>query len=327
MPGGRAITAPLSDYLAISTYDLMANEAEYGHKLRILRIMRALIEHPNGYTKGELADRYQVSRDTIKRDIEAFRSAGFIVDCDNNHRYKFVVNQPLKQLKDLLHFSEEDQLLLSRAIDYVGENSSRAVRLKKKLASLYDYRMLGHTYLRKPYLEKFNQLQEAINEKQQVLLLNYRSSNSNVVSDRLVEPFHLNPPEDILQAYDVNRQNIRYFRMSRIMRIRFSGEPWQYEHRHMVMPADPFRIVDRQQVSVHLRLQVGAYNDLIERFPLAAAFAQPAAEENVYDFQCKVNHRFLGLTNFILGTHHQIEVLEPDSLLEHLRSEVEKIQF
>ncbi len=305
----------------------MSDEAEYGTKLRLLRIMRALMEHPNGYTKKELAERYNVNPSTIKRDFESFADAGFLTRRDNRHRYKFVVNRPYKELKDLLHFSEEDQLLLSKAIDHVGEHSKRAGRLKKKLASLYDYHLLGHAYLRKPYLERLDQLQKAINEKQQILLLNYRSSNSNIVSDRLVEPFHVNPPEDILQAYDVNRNDIRYFRVSRISRIRFSGEPWQNEPRHQVMRADPFRIVDNVQVMVHLRLKVGAYNDLIERFPLTASHIQPAVEENLYDFQCLVNHRFLGLSNFILGTHHQVEVLEPESLIEHLQEEVAQMKF
>lgn len=91
-----------------------------------------------------------------------------------------------------------------------------------------------------------------------------------------------------------------------------------------MLATDPFRIVSDEQAMVHLRLRVGGYNELVERFPLSKAYIQEdAEEEGIYDFQCRVNRKFYGLTNFILGFHHQVvEVLEPEELKEHLREEV-----
>lgn len=306
----------------------MARDTEYGTKLRMLRVMRALLDLPFGYTKRQLADQYGVDPDTIKNDFTAFENVGLVVRYDENYRYGFAENNPYKQLKDLLHFSEEDQLLLMQAIDQIAPHTKRGERLKRKLGSLYDYHRLGYSYLRKPYLSKVDALMEAKKEKRQVVLQDYRSSNSNVVSDRVVEPFHPSPPDDTLQAFDVEKQELRHFRISRITRIRFTENDWQYEARHVVLPTDPFRIVDPKQELVHLRLKVGAYNELIERFPLTKAYIQEASEDEVYDFQCMVNHQFLGLTNFILGFHHQlVEILEPESLIEHLRAEVKKMRF
>lgn len=303
-------------------------EKEYGTKLRLLRVMRALLENPKHYTKRQLAELYQVTPDTITNDFEALTSAGFVVEYDEKYRYYFVEEKPFTQLKDLLHFSEEDQAVLYRAIDQVTDSSKRGQRLKKKLASLYDYRRLGHAYLRKPYLTKVDLLMQGKNERRQVILRDYSSSNSNEVRDRLVEPFHPSPPDDTLQAFDVDKQELRHFRISRITRVEMTDTPWQFEGHHNIMLTDPFRIVDSNQVMVHLRLRVGAKNELVERFPLTQSYIQEAAEEGIYDFQCMVNHRFLGLTNFILGFHHQlVEVLGPESLLDHLQEEVEKMDF
>jgi predicted DNA-binding transcriptional regulator YafY len=303
-------------------------EKEYGTKVRLLRVMRALLENPKHYTKRQLAELYQVTPDTITNDFEALTSAGFVVEYDGKYRYYFVEEKPFTQLKDLLHFSEEDQAVLYRAIDQVTDSSKRGQRLKKKLASLYDYRRLGHAYLRKPYLTKVDLLMQGKNEKRQVILRDYSSSNSNEVRDRLVEPFHPSPPDDTLQAFDVDKQELRHFRISRITRVEMTDTPWQFEGHHNIMLTDPFRIVDSNQVMVHLRLRVGAKNELVERFPLTQSYIQEAAEEGIYDFQCMVNHRFLGLTNFILGFHHQlVEVLGPESLLDHLQEEVEKMDF
>lgn len=301
--------------------------SEYGTKVRLLRIMLAVLERPFGYTKKQLATRYAKSEDTIEHDFNAFTDAGLVWQQDLKFRYAFAEEKPLRQLKDLLHFSEEDQLLLMQAIDQIAPNNKRSETLKKKLASLYDYHRLGYAYLRRPYLSKIDALEEARKEKKRAILQDYHSTNSNIVNDRLIEPFHVNPAEDIVQAFDVDKKELRYFRISRFARVRTTEDPWQFEHRHIVMPADPFRIVDAAQETVHIRLNIGAYNDLIERFPLCKSYVQPSAEPDVYDLQCKVNKQFIGITNFLLGNHGGVEVIEPDSLIEHLREEVKKMKF
>jgi len=306
----------------------MQKEHEYGTKVRLLRVMRAILDWPYGYTRRQLAERYGVSRDTIDRDFEALQHAGFVLRADNKHRYAFVEDQPYKELKSLLHFSEEDQLLLEQAIDQIADHTQRGQKLKRKLGSLYDYGRLGYAYLRKPHLTKVDLLLKAQKEKRQVILEHYRSSNSDAIRNRLVEAFHISPADDMLHAYDLDRRDLRHFRLSRFQRVQLTDQPWQYENHHHLISTDPFRIVDAQQVMVHLRLKVGAYNELVERFPLTKRYIEPAEQEGVFDFQCKVNHRFLGITNFILGHYHQwIEVLAPDELLDHLRKTVEDMHF
>jgi predicted DNA-binding transcriptional regulator YafY len=301
---------------------------EYGTKTRLLRIMRALIERPFGYTKRQLADQYGKHIDTINGDFEAFKNAGFEIQKDDQHRYAFRMDRTYQELKDILFFSEADQALLMKAIDQVDLHSKRGQRLKRKLDSLYDYHKLGFSTLRRPYLNKIDSLEQAKKEKRVVILEHYHSSNSGRISNRRVEPFHPAPADDMLHAYDIDQQVLRHFRLSRFERVQLTDQPWQYERRHIVLPTDPFRIVDANQVQVHLRFRVGAYNELIERFPQTRSYIQPDAEKDVYDFQAPVNHRFLGLSNFILGFHHQvIEILEPDGLIEHLRSEVQNMHF
>jgi len=308
----------------------MSKEKEYGTKQRLLRILFAIVENPKGYTKKRLADLYADGKEsTIKHDFQAFKNAGLQLDFEKkNYCYYFKEEQKYKQLKDLLHFSEEDQAMINLIIDRIDTNGKRGQRLKKKLASLYDYKRLGHAYLRKPYLTRVDLLLQAKADRQQVILRDYRSSNKNKISDRLVEGFHVSPPDDTLQAYCVHSKGLRHFRISRISRVQLTRTPWAFEGHHTIMRTDPFRIVQNQQVMVHLRLKVGAYNELIERFPLTKSYITESEEEDIFDFQCMVNYKFLGLTNFILGYYHQlVEVLEPDSLLDHLRDTVEKMDF
>ena len=300
-------------------------------------VLRAIQEQPYRYTKRQLAEQYGVSKDAIDGDFDAFRNAGFELDYDGKYRYAFAADQPFENLKALLQLEDADQLRLLRALQQLDGPSDKLLRLQKRLAAIFgnqqDYPGAADTpsavstpgpeHWRRPYLTKFQLLEQARQQKVQVVLLDYRSSNSNEVRDRLVEPFHVVMEDDTVQAYDVDKQKLRHFRISRIRRIRMTETPWAYEPSHKKLATDPFRIVDDQQVLVHLRLKVGAYNELVERYPLTKAYIQEDGElEHIYDFECRVNHKFYGLTNFILGFHHQvIEVIAPAELKRHLERE------
>ncbi len=306
----------------------MPAENEYGYKIRLLRVMRDIIERPYGYTKQYFAERYGAHEDTIKNDFDTFGELGLELDWDHKRRYAFKVNKPLKKISGLLFFSEEERVLLYDAIHNLRTTPERQAHLIQKLHSLYDYSRLGFAYLRKPHLTKVDLLEQAKAEKRQVILEGYRSSNNNLVSDRLIEPFHIVPADDMLHGFDADKRVIRHFRLTRFIRVKLTDRPWQNEGSHNIMKTDPFRIVTNNQITVHLRLSVGAYNELIERYPLTRPHIEETADPNFFDFQADVNHNFYGLTNFILGFYQlNIEVLHPPTLLEHLRAEVGKMKF
>lgn len=301
--------------------------SEFTPRGRIVRILMDLLDKQVGYTKRELMAKYDRSEDMILEDISTLRMAGFIIEVDKKHRYAFKENKPYKQLKNLLHFSEDDKFLLERAIDQISPHTKSGDRLKRKLSALYDYHKLGHAYLRKPYLSKLDLLEKAQQDKKVVVLENYRSSNSNNISNRNVEPFYINPSDDSLHAFDIDIRELRHFRISRFKRVLSTGIDWQHEGFHHIKLTDPFRINDDKQTPIHIRFDVGAYNELIERFPKTEMHILEDAEEGIYDLQCDVNHRFLGLTNFILGFHHQlVEIVEPEILREHIAEQLDKIK-
>jgi predicted DNA-binding transcriptional regulator YafY len=306
----------------------MAKESEYGTKTRLLRIMRTIVDRPYAYTKKQLAREYNVHEDTIKGDFEAFRNGGFEMDIDRKGRYAFIVDKPLKKLEELLYFTDQERILLHQAIDSLEASPEQLDRLKRKLHALYDFSKLGHEYLRKPYLSKVDILEEAKKNKKLVTLVNYRSSNSNSVVDRTVEPFHIDVADDTLQAFDPDRQGIRHFRISRISRVKLNEETWSFEGHHKILRTDPFRIVDNNQINVHLRLSVGASNELTSKYPITKTYIMETGDPDIFDFQCSVNERFLGLSNFILGYFNLgIEVVSPDSLRDILNNAISKAKF
>lgn len=299
-------------------------------KYRLLAILKDLLERPYHHTRKALALRYNVSLDTIKKDFNELRDADFLVKSDEKHRYALVPNRSMEYLEEVLFFTETEKNMILEALAAASPgNSLKKVRLEEKLETIYDVSKLGSSLFSKTFLTKANVLEQAKQEKRVVRLIGYRSTNSNEVTDRLVEAFSVGTKEDILQAYDVEKHAIRHFRISRIARVELLPTAWAHETRHYVTATDPFRIVQDKQIFVHLRLKVGGYNELLERFPLAQAYVQPCAKAaGVFDFACKVNAQFYGITNFILGYHeHILEIVEPDILKEHIQRHVSKIKF
>lgn len=299
-------------------------------KNRLLAILKLLIESPNQYTKVMLETKFNIGKDAITSDFEELKDAGFDVQYDKKYRYAIVPNKPMEHLEDMLFFTEaEKEILIEALANNAKASEKRTKRMQEKLNTIYDVSKLGSSLFSRTFLSKANLLEQAKQEKKIVKLINYRSTNSSEVTDRLVEPFQVSVKEDILHAFEVEKKAIRHFRISRIERVELQDADWQYETQHYVTATDPFRIVNDDKVRVHIRLKVGGYNELIERFPLTQAYLQPSANEvGVYDFECNVNEKFFGLTNFILGYHeHIVEIIEPESLIEHIRRHIGKINF
>jgi predicted DNA-binding transcriptional regulator YafY len=295
---------------------------------RILEILRLLIENPGNYTKKELAKLFAVSKDTISRDFEDLRNAGFYLEKDNKHRYYLTAEKSTDLLRELLVLSDSEIEKVKMAlVNSFADQEAR--RISRKIEGMANLPRIGNTIFTKPYLLKTGILFKALREKQKVILHNYKSTNSNTHSDRLIEPFHLSPEEDILHAFDLNRDEIRHFRISRIERITQLDDDWENEGKHNIIATDIFKIANKDQVKVHLRIKTGGYNELIERYPLSKGFLTASADKaDEYDLECMVNRNFYGLQNFLLGYHeYVVEIIENEELRNHMNEKLNKIRY
>jgi predicted DNA-binding transcriptional regulator YafY len=305
----------------------MASEKEYTGRIRSLRILFTIVEAPYVYTKKRLAEKYEVDESTITRDFEAFKTAGFDLDYDERYRYALSAEKKYDNLKSLLVFSSKEEDILTTALQKLGINNKAIENLQNKLSRIYDASKMHNTF-DKNFLTKMDKLELARKDKKVVILKDYPSTNSNTVSHRTIEAFHISPEEDIIHAFDLEKNAIRHFRISRTTKVELTPQYWTQEGHHSIVATDPFRIQDNKQVKVHLRLKVGAYNELLERFPLTRGYlkASPEGGEGLYDLECKVNHKLYGLSNFVLGYYNDIvSIIEPESLIEYVQDAVRRI--
>lgn len=288
-----------------------------------IRLLLKLLASPSRLTRRDLVEYLGVSKpDIVTGYINNIRAAGITIERDQHYRYSVMPRKGFKELNYLAPLSEKDKERLKGLLGQLP--TAEATQLYNKLESLYDFQQLGLDVLREPEIEKINDLEEAIREKRQVMLVNYRSRTGNDMRDRKVEPFDIEPEQGLVRAYDTEVGKLRtsFFLLARFDRVRIGEEGWQYEQEHRLSPADAFNIVMDRKESVHFTLNVGAYNDLIERHPKARQFIRPSKREGTWDFQGKVNTKFLGLMRFLLANWEGVEVHGPERLRTALREEI-----
>jgi len=290
---------------------------------RCVKVLLRILQNPYRFTLKELATHFGYRGiDTVKEDVNSLRHAGIQIDIKrtDNYRYAILPNNEFKELKYLQPLTKEDKACLSRALDYVKGIDKHY--LTRKLDSLYDFQQLGLRSLSKPSLARIDRLESAMKHKKQAVLINYRS-NSGTIKDRIVEVFHIDTEMDTIQTLDVESNPLgnRHFLLSRIERVKVLDQSWQHEDLHSFQRTDVFRIANNEQVLVELRLDIYAYNILVETYPKALSEIFPDEEPNKYFFQSKVNKDFKGITNYILGNAAQakIEIVGPEALRERVR--------
>lgn len=288
------------------------------------RMMRMLLMLSGGitYTVPVLSERFCTSERSISRYIATFRSVGFVVDC-NQGRYSIPkVEKPFKAIHELLHFSEEEAYILSKAIHSIHEDNVLKSNLINKLYSLYDFDRVVETIVKPANSETVHQLIKAIREKKQVLLRQYRSSNGNIVRDRLVEPYDFTTNYTYVWAFDPESHLCKLFRISRIEAVEVLDNEYKHESLHQKMMMDVFRISNPEQTDVKLRLSLRAYNLIIEEFPLSEKYLTPL-DDNYWQF-CAPVCGFKGVGRFVTGLCDEVYIEKPEAFKVYIREKIKK---
>ena len=288
---------------------------------RLLRLMKMLTGNVL-YTVNDLADKLDMSLRTVYRYIDTFRQAGFIVKKRGDVVRLDKSSPYFKDISQLIHFTEEEAYILKSAIESIDETNLLKQNLKKKLYTVYDYKILAETVVHRKVAKNINVLLEAIENKRQVQLCNYSSANSQTIRNRLVEPFFFTTNNIQLWAYDVEEKRNKLFNIKRIESVQLLPQAWRYEAGHAIGTIDIFRISSFDQIPIKLKLNLRARNLLTEEYPLSENHLTKISD-NEWLLEANVCS-FEGVGRFIMGLLQDIEILAPEDLKLFIRK---KLQF
>ncbi len=290
---------------------------------RLLRLMKLLTAN-NSYSVDELADRLSMSRRTIYRYIDTFRDAGFVI----KKRGEFIrldkESPYFKDISQLVHFTEEEAIILRRAIENIDDTNLLKRNLKSKLYSVYDSGVLADTVVRGKNSSNVHTLVEAIEQQRRVRLCGYQSAHGGVVRDRMVEPFAFTTNYVQVWCFDLEDGVNKLFNLSRIAHVESCVEPWERQAEHQEGFIDIFRINSAAPERVKLELGILSYNLLLEEYPLSERDITPLGGDR-YLLDTMVSG-YRGGGRFVVGLLDDIKIIESEDFVQYLKNYIKKFK-
>ena len=291
---------------------------------RMLRLLKLLTAN-NRYTISDLANRLQTSDRTIYRYIDSFREAGFVIKKQGDITRIDKSSPYFKDISQLVHFTEEEAYILKSAIENIDENNLLKQNLKRKLYSVYNYKILAETVVKGKNAENVNHLIDAMENEQQVVLENYSSANSKNVRNRIVEPFGFTTNYIQIWAYEASSSENKLFKLSRIENVKISNTVWQNKDKHKKGHMDLFRISSFKQYPVKLKMGLRAATLLIEEYPLSER-ELIRITDNEWILQTNVCS-FEGVGRFVTGLLEDIQIIDSPEFECFIRNKLKKFNI
>ncbi len=289
---------------------------------RLLRLMKMLTANVE-YSVDDLADRLDMSRRTIYRYIDTFREAGFVIKKHGNYIRLDKESPHFKDISQLVHFTEEEAVILRRAIESIDDTNLLKQNLKRKLYSVYDSRTLADTIVKGSNSSNVHSLIEAIENHKQVILHNYASSHS--IRDRKVEPFGFTTNYVNVWCFDTEDNRCKIFKTARIGKVELCDTDFQHAELHKENFIDIFRMIATEggePITVKLLLGRLAYNLIMEEYPLSEKYITKQ-DASHWLLNTKVAN-LQGVGRFTIGLMDDIKIIESPELKEYINNYINK---
>lgn len=282
---------------------------------RMLRLMK-LMSGSDNYTIEELGKQLDLSYRSIYRYIETFKSCGFVVIKVKSNVYKIgKIPKGQVNMKNLIYFSEEEAYLVNKLINGLHPSNQLKANLKKKLSAIYSCTNIADYIHSEETSLNIEELGKAIREKRKVILKSYESGNSQEVSDRFIEPFEFTTNHIDVWGYDLEKQENRIFKISRIGKVSILDDNWSNEEKHRKSFTDCFRMSGFEQTPITLELSLKAKNILLEEYPLAAEDIKKV--HNKWILQTNVCN-MTGVGRFVIGLADEVNVIDSPHLTKYI---------
>lgn len=274
---------------------------------KLLRLFQIIAVLKSGHwTIKQLADRFDTSERTIYRYINLLEEVDFLLEKDFENRFFIITtdDDPTQA-----QFSIEETKLIKKLIQSGAQDNPLKSSLLKKLSLNSEMDSMPRLFLKVRLGQFVDQLAETIRNKNQVVLKNYHSANSNEIRDRLVEPIHFGDNYQSVVALDTQDKICKQFKLDRIGEVIELKTPYKFEDLHRKNQSDIFGFSGDSNTWITLNLSLRAYLLLREEYPLSIPYTERT--EDGYMFHGPVSN-LDGIGRFVLGLMDEIQIKGPE---------------
>jgi len=284
-------------------------------RLQKLQELIALLSKGH-WSVAQLAKRFDTTPSTIYRYLQMLETDEMYVEKDFQDCYYLVKTNSADETR----LTVEEQKYLQKIL----RTSPRAVLkvpVMKKLGLEHEPDEVPVIFQRNELGNFVEQIMKSIRGRFQVLLKEYHSPSSNVISDRLIEPIHFGDNYQTIVALDTKDQHVKQFKLDRIGSMIVKRTRFKHEKQHTKMVSDIFGFTGTLKTTITLRLSLRAWLLLREEFPLAIPYMKK--ENDHYIFKGPVSN-YDGIARFALGLMHEVTVLEPMEFRDYLMKRIKE---
>ena len=271
----------------------------------------------------EICNRVSMSRRSVYRYIDAFKSMGFVVKKEGT-RYRLDHSSPFfSEIVTGIQFTEAEGVALSQILNSVYNNSAEVRALREKLSNLYNPDILSRHGVDSTLAQNISRIFQAIKEERVVLLRDYNSPSSGQVSNRIVEPYLFINENAEVRCYELSTKMNKTFKVSRCADVELLDLLWSHKEEHMPFYCDLFGFTGDTRLPVSILLGQLSTSVLLEEYPDAQRqmSLQPDGRQLLKTEVCS----YVGIARFVLGLYDDIEVVDSPEFKEYLLQRVHHI--
>ena len=293
---------------------------------RLIGILSVLLQEEKT-TAPELAERFEVSRRTINRDIEDLCKAGIPIQTAQGTGGGISIMNGYRMDRTILT-SKDMQMILAglRSLDSVSGSSYYGQLMEKIQAGSSEF-VSGRdsilidlsSWYKDSLAPKIETIQDAIEERHLIKFRYYAPSGE---SDRTVEPYYLvfQWSSWYLWGWCLKRKDFRLFKLNRMDRVQKTGK--SFECREVTLPDLSNEKVFSGGIKVKALFEPDQKWRLVEEFgPLCFAENDDGRLLFSADYTDMEN-----LITWILTFGDKAEVLEPKEVREKIRATIEAMR-
>lgn len=174
------------------------------------------------------------------------------------------------------------------------------------------------------------QLLQACKERKQVVLRDYTSKSGT--KDRNVEVYQILTKQQVAITYDIDKKEIREYRISRIGSVDITGQNWKNVNKHKNLRIDIFNIMENpktEPIKIKLKLSNLASNLIREEYPASMDVLTNNTEADREQYPMILRTEVFGLAGigrFYLGLIKEIKVIEGQELILYAKEYVKRLE-
>lgn len=208
---------------------------------------------------------------------------------------------------------------------YVKENNSTREATENEVMNLRA-RLASNT---KELTKKIYMLKTAIDEKRTVTVHRYRSSNSNNVTNRHLEPFKMGKHNLDVWCYDLDevepKRRNKLFSLNRMGDVQITNDPWKYgTPYHKSKSQDIFRMTGDKKYEISLSMKLRQMNFLMEYYHVDKDEFEQDSKNDRYILNTSV-YNLVPVVGFCVQFGTDVEVYGSNDLKEAIKAYLEKL--